>query len=150
MGRTGPGQLLPGPAVLCLPTLHLPLNRPHPASLDAKIKGVSPALSLVKNSFPGFLLEDSLGASEYGVFTGKCRPAFEKLFGFVPCYGNSRLALKGMPVASKTNIYGALSAYMVAAATLVPPTILDINNTAPADMLDLPGGIPGGYAPQSN
>lgn len=53
-------------------------------------------------------------------------------------------------MARETHIYDALSEYMVAVATLVPPTILDINNTAPADTLDLPGGIPGGYAPQSN
>jgi L-fucose isomerase-like protein len=54
-------------------------------------------------------MERNLGASEYGVFADKCWPAFEKFFGFVPCYVNSRLAARGIPVACEVDIYGALS-----------------------------------------
>ena len=76
----------------------------------------------------------NLGASSYAAFANKCWPAFEKYFGHVPCYLNSRLAARGIPVACETDIYGALSEYMVICATELPPTILDINNTVPKDM----------------
>jgi L-fucose isomerase-like protein len=79
-------------------------------------------------------MEENLGASTYGVFANKCWPAFEKYFGFVPCYVNSRLAAKGIPVACEVDIYGALSEYIATCATEMPATLLDINNTVPADM----------------
>ncbi len=80
-------------------------------------------------------LEANRGASAYGIFANKCWPAFEKYFGFVPCYVNSRLAARGIPVACEVDIYGALSEYMVTCATEQPATLLDINNTVPADMV---------------
>jgi L-fucose isomerase-like protein len=76
----------------------------------------------------------NLGASSYAAFANKCWPAFEKYFGHVPCYLNSRLAARGIPVACETDIYGALSEYMVICATEMPPAFLDINNTVPKDM----------------
>lgn len=79
-------------------------------------------------------MENNLGASEYGVFANKCWPAFEKYFGFVPCYVNSRLASRGVPAACEVDIYGALSQYIATCATRSPATLLDINNTVPADM----------------
>ena len=60
---------------------------------------------------------DNLGASKYGVFANKCWPSFEKYFGFVPCYVNSRLAERGIPVACEVDIYGALTEYMITCAT---------------------------------
>ncbi len=80
-------------------------------------------------------MEANLGASEYGVFADKCWPAFESYFGFVPCYVNSRLAARGIPVACEVDIYGALSEYICTCATELPATILDINNTVPYDMI---------------
>jgi L-fucose isomerase-like protein len=91
--------------------------------------------------------EKNLGASEYGIFANKCWPAFEKYFGFVPCYVNSRLAAKGMPVACEVDIYGALSEYMACAATGLPATLLDINNTVPADMYAEAGAGVKNYSP---
>jgi L-fucose isomerase-like protein len=79
-------------------------------------------------------MEAHLGASEYGVFANKCWPSFEKYFGFVPCYVNSRLAAAGIPVSCEVDIYGALSEYMATCATELPATLLDINNSVPADM----------------
>jgi len=76
----------------------------------------------------------NLGESSYAAFANKCWPAFEKYFGHVPCYLNSRLAGRGIPVACETDIYGALSEYMVVCATEMPPTLLDINNSVPKDM----------------
>jgi len=83
-------------------------------------------------------MEENLGASDYGVFADKCWPAFEEAFGFVPCYVNSRLACRGIPVACEVDVYGALSEYLCQLATEHPATLLDINNTVPPDML--PGG----------
>jgi L-fucose isomerase-like protein len=92
-------------------------------------------------------MEKNLGASEYGVFADKCWPAFESYFGFVPCYVNSRLASRGMPVACEVDIYGALSEYICTCATELPPTLLDINNTVPDDMIKAAKRAVGDYKP---
>jgi L-fucose isomerase-like protein len=68
------------------------------------------------------------------VFANKCWPAFEKLFGFVPCFVNSRFASRGIPAACEVDIYGAVSEYMAQLASLAPATLLDINNTVPDDL----------------
>lgn len=78
--------------------------------------------------------ENNVGASEYIAFANKCWPAFQTQFGMVPCYVNSRLTERGIPVACETDIYGALSEYILTCATQLPPTLLDINNTVPHDM----------------
>lgn len=88
----------------------------------------------------------NLGASSYGAFANKCWPAFEKYFGHVPCYLNSRLAARGVPVACEADIYGALSEYMAICATEMPPAILDINNTVPKDMYEENKNIIGDYS----
>lgn len=79
-------------------------------------------------------IEKNIGASQYVIFANKCWPAFQTQFGFVPCYVNSRLASRGIPVACETDIYGSLSEYIITCATNMPATLLDINNTVPKDM----------------
>ena len=79
-------------------------------------------------------MENNLGASKYAVFANKCWPAFQTQFGCVPCYVNSRFASRGIPISCEVDIYGAITEYMLAAATMTPPTLLDINNSVPADM----------------
>ena len=79
-------------------------------------------------------MKANLGVSQYAAFANKCWPAFEKYFGHVPCYVNSRLAARGIPAACEADIYGALSEYMAVCATDLPPAILDINNSVPKDM----------------
>lgn len=91
-------------------------------------------------------LQTHLGASKFAAFANKCWPSFEKYFGHVPCYLNSRLAAKGIPVACEADIYGALSEYMAVCATGVPPAILDINNTVPKDMYEESRKEIGSYA----
>ena len=91
--------------------------------------------------------EENLGASEFGVFANKCWPAFEPYFGFVPCYVNSRLADKGIPVSCEVDVYGALSEYIATAATELPATLLDINNTVPQDMVEAAGAVIRDYKP---
>ena len=82
-------------------------------------------------------VEENAGACDYVVLASKCWPAFQTQFGFVPCYVNSRLAARGIPVACETDIYGALSEYILTAVTEAPPTILDINNTVPKSMYEV-------------
>ena len=88
---------------------------------------------------------ENLGASNFGVFANKCWPSFEKYFHFVPCYINSRLASKGIPVSCEVDIYGALSEYMITCATQKPATLLDINNTVPKDMFEASANKTGDY-----
>ena len=91
--------------------------------------------------------ETRLGASEFGVFANKCWPSFEKYFGFVPCYVNSRLAAQGIPVSCEVDIYGALSEYMAMCATGLPATLLDVNNSVPRDMYEDARKNRGNYQP---
>ncbi len=81
-------------------------------------------------------MEKNLGASEFGIFANKCWPSFERYFGFVPCYVNSRLAARGIPVSCESDIYGALSEYMIYAVCELPVTLLDVNNTVPYDLIE--------------
>lgn len=92
-------------------------------------------------------MNNNLGASEFGIFANKCWPAFQTSFGFVPCYVNSRFASRGIPIACEADIYGALSEYMATAATVLPATLLDINNTVPSDMIKEAGELVGDYDP---
>ena len=65
---------------------------------------------------------------------GKCWPAFQTQFGFVPCYVNSRLTAQGIPVSCEVDIYGALSELIGTVVSEDAVTLLDINNNVPADM----------------
>lgn len=80
-------------------------------------------------------MEENMGASKYAAFGNKCWPAFEPEFGFVPCYVNSRLAGRGIPVACEVDIYGAMSEYMAQLAGMTPATLLDVNNSVPEDII---------------
>lgn len=74
------------------------------------------------------------GSRKYVVFANKCWPAFQTQFGFVPCYVNSRLNSKGIPAACEVDIYGALSEFIGQCVSNDIVTLLDINNTVPADL----------------
>ncbi|MEG2361684.1 MAG: fucose isomerase [Christensenella sp.] len=80
--------------------------------------------------------KDNKGARKYVAFTDKCWPAFPTEFGFEPCYVNSRLASRGIPVSCEVDIYGALSEYIGACASGDAVTLLDINNSVPRDMYE--------------
>ena len=98
-----------------------------------KMPGVLPRLAQYELTLLDWA-EANRGAAEYFVFANKCWPAFESFFGFVPCYVNSRLTSRGIPVACEVDIYGALSEFLGACVTESSVTLLDINNTVPADM----------------
>ena len=57
-------------------------------------------------------VEEHKGYRKYVTIAGKCWPAFQTQFGFVPCYVNSRLAGRGIPVSCEVDIYGALSEFI--------------------------------------
>lgn len=76
------------------------------------------------------------GYRKYVAIAGKCWPAFQTQFGFVPCYVNSRLTAQGIPVSCEVDIYGALSEYIGTVISQDTVTLLDINNTVPKDMYE--------------
>ncbi len=76
------------------------------------------------------------GSREYVAFADKCWPAFPKAFGFEPCYVNSRLVSRGIPVSCEVDIYGALSEYIGMCVSGDTVTLLDINNSVPADLYE--------------
>ena len=80
--------------------------------------------------------ENHKGAREYVAFADKCWPAFPSQFGFEPCYVNSRLASRGIPVSCEVDVYGALSEYIGICVTGDTVTLLDINNSVPADLYE--------------
>ena len=88
-------------------------------------------------------MEEHKGAREFVVFANKCWPSFQTQFGFVPCYVNSRLTATGIAVACEVDIYGALSEYIGTCISQDAVTLLDINNTVPADMYE--AGIKGKF-----
>ena len=79
-------------------------------------------------------VEEHRGYRKYVAIAGKCWPAFQTQFGFVPCYVNSRLTAQGIPVSCEVDIYGALSEFIGTVVSQDTVTLLDINNTVPADM----------------
>ena len=81
-------------------------------------------------------IEGHKGSRKYVAIAGKCWPAFQTQFGFVPCYVNSRLTKMGIPVSCEVDIYGALSDLLGTVITQDAVTLLDINNTVPKDMYE--------------
>ena len=79
-------------------------------------------------------IEAHKGSRKYVAIAGKCWPAFQTQFGFVPCYVNSRLTDRGIPVSCEVDIYGALSEFIGTVVSQDTVTLLDINNTVPADL----------------
>jgi L-fucose isomerase-like protein len=89
-------------------------------------------------------VEAHRGYRKYVALTSKCWPAFQTQFGFVPCYVNSRLTGKGIPVSCEVDIYGTLSEFIGTCVSSDIVTLLDINNTVPKDMYaeDIQGKFP--------
>ena len=79
-------------------------------------------------------VEAHKGYREFVAIAGKCWPAFQTQFGFVPCYVNSRLTGRGIPVSCEVDIYGCLSEFIGTIVSGDIVTLLDINNSVPKDM----------------
>ena len=54
-------------------------------------------------------VDEHKGYRKYVAIAGKCWPAFQTQFGFVPCYVNSRLTGRGNPVSCEYDLYGVLT-----------------------------------------
>ena len=98
-----------------------------------KMPGILPRLAQYELTLLDWI-EANRGSSKYVVLANKCWPAFQTEFGFVPCYVNSRLTAMGYCTACEVDIYGALSEYIGTCVTGEAVTLLDINNSVPADM----------------
>ncbi len=109
--------------------------------------GVLPRLAQYELTLEDWMGEH-LGCAKYAAFANKCWPAFQTEFGFVPCYVNSRLTGRGIPVSCEVDIYGALSEYIGICVSGAPVTLLDINNSVPAEIFD--GEIQGKYPFRQN
>ena len=81
-------------------------------------------------------VEEHRGYRKYVAIAGKCWPAFQTQFGFVPCFVNSRLTAQGIPVSCEVDIYGALSEFIGTVVSQDAVTLLDINNSVPKDMYE--------------
>ena len=79
-------------------------------------------------------VEAHKGYRKYVALTTKCWPAFQTQFGFVPCYVNSRLTGRGIPVSCEVDVYGTLSEFIGTVVSDDIVTLLDINNSVPKDM----------------
>ena len=100
-----------------------------------KMAGILPKLAQYELTLLDWM-EEHKGSRDYVVFANKCWPSFQTQFGFVPCYVNSRLADRGIPVACEVDIYGAVSEYIGTCISEDVVTLLDINNTVPSDMYE--------------
>ncbi len=98
-----------------------------------KMPGILPKLAQYEITLLDWAQQHK-GSREYIAFANKCWPSFQTQFGFVPCYVNSRLTAMGYPVSCEVDIYGALSEYIGTCISEDAVTLLDINNTVPADM----------------
>lgn len=81
-------------------------------------------------------IDEHKGYRKYVAIAGKCWPAFQTQFGFVPCFVNSRLTKKGIPVSCEVDIYGCLSEFIGTVVSEDAVTLLDINNTVTPDIYD--------------
>ena len=115
--------------------------------IDDVCKDMAEELGASGNNYPSLLprmaqfeltlldwAEAHKGARKYVAFADKCWPAFPEEFGFEPCFVNSRLASRGIPVSCEVDIYGTLSEYIGACVSGDAVTLLDINNSVPASM----------------
>ena len=81
-------------------------------------------------------VEEHRGYRKFVALTGKCWPAFQTQFGFVPCYVNSRLTAQGIPVSCEVDIYGTLSEFIGTVVSDDTRAISEFNNSVPNDMYD--------------
>ena len=100
-----------------------------------KMPGILPKLAQYELTLLDWI-EEHKGSRKYVALANKCWPAFQTQFGCVPCYVNSRLTAKGIPVACEVDIYGALSEYIGTCISNECVTLLDINNTVPKDIYE--------------
>lgn len=100
---------------------------------EERMAGILPKLAQYELTLLDWI-EANRGAYSYVVLANKCWPAFQRCFGFVPCYVNSQFASRLTPIACEADMYGAVSEFILCALTERSATLLDINNTVPPDL----------------
>jgi len=126
------------------------------AEIDAIAADMEKELGPKRNTYPEIIkkmaqlelaimdwYEKNLGGCNYAVFANKCWPAWQPVFEFEPCYVNSRLTGRGIPVACEVDLYGAVSEFMAECATEKAATLLDINNSVPDDVIPAGANLAG-------
>lgn len=103
--------------------------------LGNKIPEILPKLAQYELTLVDWV-EGHKGYRKFVAIAGKCWPAFQTMFGFVPCYVNSRLTGRGIPVSCEVDIYGCLSEFIGTCVSLDAVTLLDINNTLPKELYE--------------
>ncbi len=98
-----------------------------------KMSGILPRLAQYELTLTDWA-EAHKGERQFVAFANKCWPSFQTQFGFVPCYVNGRLGARGIPVSCEVDIYGVLSEYIGECVSDEVVTLLDINNTVPANI----------------
>lgn len=100
-----------------------------------KMAGILPKLAQYEITLLDWA-EEHKGSREHVIFANKCWPSFQTQFGFVPCYVNSRLTGRGIPVSCEVDIWGAVSEYIGQCVSDDIVTLLDINNSVPKDIYE--------------
>ena len=119
-------------AVVALKDLKIISFGPRPLNFLACNAPIKPLYELTLLDW----IEAHKGYRKYVAIAGKCWPAFQTQFGFVPCYVNSRLTAKGIPVSCEVDIYGCLSEFIGTVVSQDAVTLLDINNSVPSDIYE--------------
>lgn len=102
---------------------------------ENKTPDIIPALAQYEITVEDWI-RNHKGNRKYVTMTSTCWPAFPLNFGFVPCYVNSRLTAKGIPVACEVDTYGAVSEYIGQCVSSDVVTILNMNNNIPEIVYD--------------
>ncbi len=100
-----------------------------------KMSGILPRLAQYELTLLDWA-ESHKGSKDFVIFANKCWPSFQTQFGFVPCYVNSRLTGRGIPVSCEVDIWGAISEYIGQCVSDDAVTLLDINNSVPSDIYE--------------
>jgi len=106
------------------------------AKLKAKLKAVTgyvpckginkPALE--KMARLAVVLEEYVKANDLGAVAMQCWTAIEEFYGVVPCAVMSMMSNALLPAACEVDVCGALSMYILQAASNTPSALLDWNN----------------------
>ena len=79
-------------------------------------------------------IEAHKGSREYVAIAASAGPPSRRSLASFPCYVNSRLTGRGIPVSCEVDIYGALSEFIGTVVSEDAVTLLDINNTVPKEL----------------
>lgn len=81
------------------------------------------------------IIQETVSEGWFATSASNCWPEFETdVFGFVPCTVTAVMRELGIPVSCEDDVNGAISEWMLGAASGLPAWLADVNNGIPADM----------------